>query len=146
MNIETLQQKELDKLYQEIQQALAEIASLEKYAVGASGGIFAWLLTDGKAVHHTIAYFLPAILTLLFGLIVLGLFDRIGLIGKYIKNYYEPPQDPDPAAPPAPGWEHFLDRHNKARGSILASSRALLWLALLLVDLAIAFALLPCDC
>lgn len=141
MSLTQLHQKEYEKLQQEISQTMAEIGSLERFSLLTSGGIFTWLLTHQRVSEHAVGYFLPAILVLLFGLITLGHFNRLKLMGRYIQEKYEVLLNVDQAEGTAFGWETYLSKSLHKSGSLLANSRLLMWVLHLLGDLTIAFVL-----
>lgn len=128
MELKQLHHLEYEKLQNEISQALSEIGELERFSLVSSGGIFAWLLTvkDFKG-DEQIAYFLPSILSILFGIIAYGHFSRIKLIGKYIKEKYEIFMDLEKNQKIKFGWETYLNGKQNKWGSLLANGRVLMW-------------------
>ncbi len=144
MELNEFHHKEYDKLQKEISQHLSEIGSLEKFSVVSSGTIFSWLLVNANSMPNKIGFFLPAILVLLFGLITYGLFQRIKLIGEYIKDKYEKLLNDGQNQKYDFGWEKFLDKSLGKKPSLLFSGRFGMWVIHLLVDIGIAIVLL-CD-
>ena len=128
------------KLQEEISQILTKIGTLERFAVISSGGLFTWILTHTKQIgqHYSISYFLPAILVIAFGLIVLGLFKRLKLISKYIRDKYEKVMNLGQNENLEFGWETFLDKSLNNKGSLLANARLWMWIFLLFIDFVIA--------
>lgn len=141
MKLEEIHLKEFEKLQNEIISILSEIGILERFSVVSSGGLFAWLLTHTEEIGQDgkIGYFLPSILVICFGLIVLGLFYRLKLIGKYIKDKYEKEMNFGENADMDFGWESNLEKSLKNKGSLLANARSWMWIFLLIIDLSIAF-------
>ena len=144
MELTQLHLKEYDKLQNEISQTLAEIGSIEIFSVISSGTIFAWFLIHGNEMPHKMGFFLPAVLVVLFGLITLGLFNRIKLIGEYIKNNYEKLMNTEQNPKSEFGWEHYLDKSLKKGGSLLANGRLGMWIFHLFTDVGIAIFLASC--
>ena len=141
MKLEEIHLKEFEKLQNEISAILSEIGTLERFSVVSSGGLFAWLLTHREEIGQDgkISYFLPAILVICFGLIALGLFNRLKLIGKYIKDRYEKEMNSGQNDNMEFGWENSLEKSLKNKGSLLANARLWMWMFLLTIDLIIAF-------
>ncbi len=140
MELNELHYKEYDKLQNEISQHLSEISSLERFSVISSGTIFSWLLVniDIDKMPDKFGFFLPAILVLLFGMITLGLFTRIKLIGGYIKDKYEKFLNEEQNQKYGFGWEHYLDNSLGKKPSLLFSGRFGMWVVHLLTDIGIA--------
>lgn len=141
MDLNQLHYHEYDKLQTEINQTLSEISSLERFSLLTSGGIFAWLLTHEVEKGQSIAYFIPAILVFLFGVITWGHFKRIKLIADYIKSRYESLMKLGLPKESEFGWETHLSNALGKQGSILANSRLFMWVLHLLFNLVIALIL-----
>ncbi len=141
MKLNELHFKEYNKLQNEISQLLGEIGSLEKFSVVSSGTIFSWFLVNADKMPNKIGFFLPAILVLLFGLIALGLFKRIKLIGEYIKEKYERFLNEDQNQKNGFGWENYLHNSLGEKPSLLFSGRFGMWVIHLLVDVGIGIIL-----
>ena len=149
MKLENIHLIEFEKLQKEISQILSEISTLERFAVGSSGGIFTWLLTHANKSGESyppLSYFLPAILVIAFGLIVLGLFKRLKLIAQYIREKYEKSMNMEQDKNIEFGWETYLYKSLSNKGSLLAYSRLWMWIFLLFFDFVIAIYLSSCTC
>ena len=148
MKLENIHLIEFEKLQKEISQILSEISTLERFAVGSSGGIFTWLLThaDKSGESYPLSYFLPVILVIAFGLIVLGLFKRLKLIAQYIRDKYEKVMNLEQDNSLEFGWETYLDKSLNNKGSFLANARLWMWIFLLFIDFIMAIYLSSCTC
>jgi hypothetical protein len=137
MKLEAIHSQELTKLYDEIKTIMTNIMALEKFSVVSSGGLITWLISENNCFTSDIkvSYFLPAFLVFCFGLIAAGLFYRMELIGKYIKEKYEPFMQIRDNENINFGWENYLKNTLKNRGSFLFYSRIFMWVLLLTIDL-----------
>ncbi|MBL7827270.1 MAG: hypothetical protein JNJ57_11605, partial [Saprospiraceae bacterium] len=106
-----------------------------------------WSLSfDGeKPGAFCLSYYIPAVLTLLFGFMAYGHFNRLKLIGSYIKKKYEPWMNPTQSENPEFGWENYLETSLKGKGSFLAKSRVWMWGFLLVIDFGIGVYLTCCN-
>jgi hypothetical protein len=139
MDLNQFELKEYEKLQNEISQTLAEIGTLERFAITTSGGLFAWIFTDDAFNDYPKSCFLPALLVFLFGLIALGHFLRLGKIGRYIITYYEEPLTLEGTQTTTIGWEKHLKASLKNWGSLIFYARYFMWLLLLAVNVGIAY-------
>lgn len=138
MEIDDLKLKEYEKLQNEICLHLDQISSIEKYSITLSGGIFTWLITNKKIDLPEEAFFIPLVLVVLFGFLAQGLYRRINLIGRYIKTRYEDLLMTDTSSNVKFGWETYLEQSLKGNNSLLISSRYLIWVSHILINLTIA--------
>lgn len=138
MELPDLHLKEYEKLQHEISDTMNEIGNLEKYAIAATGAIFPWVLIqlagDLPPNLYYIACFLPLLITGLMGYRAYGLFERVKLMGEYIKTTYESLMGLDSNPELRFGWERFLDTKIPTVGSTMANSRVIMWRILLIVD------------
>lgn len=139
MEVDELKLKEYEKLQNEIYLHLDQISSIEKYSITLSGGIFTWLIINYKAFElPEEAFFIPLVIVVLFGFLAQGLYRRINLIGRYIKTRYEDLLMTDTSSNLKFGWETYLEQSLKGNNSLLISSRYVMWIFHVLINLTIA--------
>src|SRR5581483_3126962 len=106
--------KEFDALRSEIDDGISEARAFERYAVIASGALWAWLTTRPTA--PLLLWCLPLLLALVGWLRTWGLYKHLGRIGSYIREIegnnlkgWEGPA----------GWEKWLDGDRGVRRHLI---------------------------
>jgi hypothetical protein len=137
----TFHQAEFTALKSEIAELVKAAASNFQYAILASGGMFAWLLTsDLKTLAQrdaargelmSTAVFLPYGVSALFGALSLAGFVRIGEMATYLRAL-----EKKLACSPF-GWETYFSEHKIMMGAVFSFG----WVLLLGGDLYLALRL-----
>jgi hypothetical protein len=106
--------KEFDALRSEIDDGISEARAFERYAVIASGALWAWLTTRSNA--PLLLWCLPLLLVLAGWLRSWGLYKHLGHIGSYLKQI-EDNHLTDWNGPQ--GWEKWLDKDRGFRRRLI---------------------------
>jgi hypothetical protein len=94
---------EYSSLHGEIRELNGEARALERYVLFTTGGVWAWLLTEGSGVVDLFAFFIPAIFSLMGFLRVRAIRTDIANIAAYVRKI----EDALAGFPNLPGWHIY---------------------------------------
>lgn len=122
--------EELRILKKEIENAIGETRLIERYALVACGGIWAWLAGNPPTASEEPAiWWLPVLIALLGGMRAAGLVHEVRITGSYLleleQKYLGKPG----------GWEAYL-RSQRRYG--VAANGAVYWATLVVVAVGLA--------
>ena len=96
--------KEYECLKKEIDSAVQETRTLERYALVATAGVWTWLLATSGGARDLI-WWIPSLLVFFAGLRSVALYRAVQRIGDYIRDQLEACIcDATPC-----GWEHYIN-------------------------------------
>jgi len=119
-------------LREEIMQHMRETYRTEFWGAAALAGVYSFLFTH-KAHPHDLVWFIPPFALFICGLRTCLLFNRMRLIGRYLREVEE---EAFAAERKLIGWERYLRKHGGV-GIVLSSF--FIWAAVLLAALAASF-------